>query len=65
MDIDEKTVVTDYELPFICDMGGDPGNEFQMIHLPLRETLFSIVRFYSGIKAESDMGVLMAIVSSR
>lgn len=65
MNIEKKTVVKDYELPFICDMGGDPGNEFQIIYLPLRETLFSIVRFYFGIKAKSDMGVLLAVISSR
>ena len=65
MDIDEKTVVTDYELPFICDMGGDPGNEFQMIHPPLKGTLFPIVRFYFAIKAKSDVRALLVVMSSR
>ena len=65
MFINRKTIVTDYELPFICDMGGDPGNEFQVIYLPLRGTLFPILRFYFGIKAKSYMGVLLTVISSR
>ena len=65
MNIEKKALVKDYYLPFIGDRGFDPGNEFQIIYLPLRETLFSIVRFYFGIKAKSEIGMLKAAVSSR
>ena len=38
-----KAVITDHNLAFTTDMGGDPGDEIQVIHLFLTRIVFPIL----------------------